>query len=183
MTNVSKKQLLANKLNAKKSTGPKKKLGKDKVSMNAMKLGIYAEHHVMVGEDTEQYKAYVDFMLKTFEVFDAISGLMVQQITSLGWRLQRIPQIECGVFGIEMSEHNKSYTSPNFIKIKHKEFHQTIKKDLDRRSELMAAAYVKDCNGGDRMMKLNTMEGRLLSRQSNLINQYLKYKKSKGKET
>ena len=36
--------------------------------------------------------------------------------------------------------------------------------------------------GGDRMMKLNTMEGRLLSRQSNLINQYLKYKKSKGKE-
>ena len=44
-------------------------------------------------------------------------------------------------------------------------------------------AYVKDCSGGDRMMKLNTMEGRLLSRQSNLINQYLKYKKSKGKET
>jgi len=182
MTNVSKKQFLANKKNAKKSTGPKTKLGKEKVSINAMKLGIYAEHHVMVGEDTEQYKAYVDFMLKTFEVFDAISGLMVQQITSLGWRLQRIPQIECGVFGIEMSEHNKSYTNPNFIKIKHKEFHQTIKKDLDRRSELMAVAYVKDCNGGDRMMKLNTMEGRLLSRQSNLINQYLKYKKSKGKE-
>ncbi|MDA7460060.1 hypothetical protein N8886_00785 [Candidatus Pelagibacter ubique] len=179
---TSSKQILANKKNARRSTGPKTKLGKEKVSINAMKLGIYAEHHVMVGEDTEQYKAYVDFMLKTFEVFDAISGLMVQQITSLGWRLQRIPQIECGVFGIEMSEHNRSYTSPNFIKIKHKEFHQTIKKDLDRRSELMAVAYVKDCNGGDRMMKLNTMEGRLLSRQSNLINQYLKYKKSKGKE-
>ena len=68
MTNVSKKQFLANKKNAKKSTGPKTKLGKEKVSINAMKLGIYAEHHVMVGEDTEQYKAYVDFMLKTFEV-------------------------------------------------------------------------------------------------------------------
>ena len=35
--------------------------------MNAIKLGIYAEHHVMVGEDVEQYKAYVDFMLKTYE--------------------------------------------------------------------------------------------------------------------
>jgi hypothetical protein len=87
------------------------------------------------------------------------------------------------VFGIEMSEYHRSYNSPSFVKIKHKEFHQTIKKDLDRRSELMGAAYVKDCSGGDRMMKLNTMEGRLLSRQSNLINQYLKYKKSKGKET
>ena len=53
-----------------------------------------------------------------------------------------------GLYGIEMSEHSRSYTSPNFIKIKHKEFHQTIKKNLDRRSELMAVAYVKDCNGG-----------------------------------
>ena len=65
---VSAKQILANKNNARRSTGPKTKLGKDKVSMNAIKLGIYAEHHVMVGEDTEQYKDYVDFMLKTFEV-------------------------------------------------------------------------------------------------------------------
>ena len=65
---------------------------------------------------------------------------------------------------------------------KHKEFHQTIKKDLDRRSELMGAAYRKDFNAGDRLMKLNTMEGRLLSRQSSLINQYLKYKKTKTKE-
>ena len=65
---VSAKQILANKNNARRSTGPKTKLGKEKVSMNAIKLGIYAEHHVMVGEDTEQYKAYVDFMLKTFEV-------------------------------------------------------------------------------------------------------------------
>ena len=140
---TSSKQILANKKNARRSTGPKTKLGKEKVSINAMKLGIYAEHHVMVGEDTEQYKGYVDLMLKTFEVFDAISGSIVQQIISIGWRLQRIPQIECGVFGIEMSEHSRSYTSPNFIKIKHKEFHQTIKKNLDRRSELMAVAMLK----------------------------------------
>ena len=179
---ASSKQNLANKNNARKSTGPKTKLGKEKVSMNAVKLGIYAEHHVMVGEDIEQYKAYVDFMIKTYDIFDAISGLMVQQIISLGWRLQRIPKIESGVFGIEMSEYNKNINSPTFIKIKHKEFHQTIKKDLDKRTELMGAAYVKDCGGGDRMMKLNTMEGRLLSRQYTLVNQYLKYKKSKKKE-
>ena len=45
------KQILANKKNARRSTGPKTILGKEKVSMNEMKLGIYAEHHVMVGED------------------------------------------------------------------------------------------------------------------------------------
>jgi len=46
----------------------------------------------------------------------------------------------------------------------------------------MAAAYVKDCMAGDRLMKLNIMEGRLLSRQYTLIDQYLHYKQSKGKE-
>ena len=61
---ASAKQTLANKNNARRSTGPKTKLGKEKVSMNAIKLGIYAEHHVMVGEDTEQYKAYVILCLK-----------------------------------------------------------------------------------------------------------------------
>ena len=53
---------------------------------------------------------------------------------------------------------------------------------MDKTSELLAAAFVKDCSGGDRLMKLNTMEGRLLSRLTTLINQYLHYKNSKGKE-
>ena len=46
---------------------------------------------------------------------------------------------------------------------------------MDKTSELLAAAFVKDCSGGDRLMKLNTMEGRLLSRLTTLINQYLHY--------
>ena len=91
------KQIIANKKNARRSTGPKTILGKEKVSINALKLGIYAEHHVLVGEDIEQHKDYIDFMLKTFEAFYSISGTLVQQIISIGWRLQRIPQIECGV--------------------------------------------------------------------------------------
>ena len=42
------KQILANKKNARRSTGPKTILGKEKVSINALKLGIYAEHQHMV---------------------------------------------------------------------------------------------------------------------------------------
>ncbi len=67
-------------------------------------------------------------MFKTFEVFDAISGLIIQQIISIGWWLRRIPQIECGVFGIEMSEYHRSYNSPSFVKIKHKEFVSNFEK-------------------------------------------------------
>jgi len=61
-------------------------------------------------------------MLKTFEIFDAISGSIVQQIISIGWRLQRIPQIECGVFGIEMSEHSRVIPILNLLRLNIKNF-------------------------------------------------------------
>ena len=57
---------------------------------------------------------------------------MVQQIISLGWRLQRIPKIESGVFGIEMSEYNKNINSPTFIKLSIKNFIKLLKKILIR---------------------------------------------------
>ena len=72
---ASAKQTLANKNNARRSTGPKTKLGKEKVSMNAMKLGIYAEHHVMVGEDTEQHKNSLILCLKPLRFLMQSVGL------------------------------------------------------------------------------------------------------------
>jgi len=72
---ASAKQILANKKNARRSTGPKTKLGKEKVSMNAMKLGIYAEHHVMVGEDTEHIKTTLILCLKPLRFLMQSVGL------------------------------------------------------------------------------------------------------------
>ena len=179
---ASLKQITANRKNSKKSTGPVTNIGKAKVSLNAIKHGLYAEHHIAVGEDMVHFKNYVDMMLETYVIFDAISALMVKKIIEIGWRLNRFSIIETGILNIEMHGYDRDISKPLIASIKHKSFSKTIKNKMDKTSELMAAAFVKDCNGGDRMMKLNTMEGRLLSRQSNLINQYLKYKKSKGKE-
>lgn len=43
---ASLKQIRANRKNCKKSTGPITDSGKAKVSINAFKHGLYAEHHV-----------------------------------------------------------------------------------------------------------------------------------------
>jgi len=179
---ASLKQIRANRKNCKKSTGPVTDSGKAKVSINAFKHGLYAEHHIAVGEDTAHFKAYVDMMLEDFKVFDVVSGLMVKKIIEYSWRLDRFSVIETGILNVEMHGYDKDMSKPFMGKIRDKSFGSNVKKQIDKRSELMASAFVKDCNGGDRLMKLSTMEGRVLSRLNNLIQQYLRYKKSKGKE-
>ncbi len=50
---VSNNKIRANRRNAKKSTGPRTFLGKEKVSGNALTHGLTAEKHVIIGESIE----------------------------------------------------------------------------------------------------------------------------------
>jgi hypothetical protein len=123
-------------------------MGKAKVSLNAVKHGLYAEHHIAVGEDIIHFKNYVDMMLETYEIFDAISALMVKKIIEIGWRLNRFSIIETGILNMEMHGYDRDINKPIISSIKHKSFTTTIKNKMDKTSELMAAAFVKDCSGG-----------------------------------
>ena len=49
-------QILANRLNSQKSTGPQTAEGKDVVSQNAVKHGLFAES-VIKGENPADYEA------------------------------------------------------------------------------------------------------------------------------
>ena len=135
-----------------------------------------------MGEDIIHFKSYVDMMFETYEIFDVISALMVKKIIEIGWRLNRFSFTETGILNMEMHGYDRDINKPLIASIKHKSFSKTIKNKMDKTPELMAVAFVKDCSGGDRLMKLNTMEERLLSRLTTLTNQYLHYKNSKGKE-
>lgn len=53
---ASLKQISTNRKNTKKSTGPITDIGKAKVSINAIKHGLYSEHHIAVGEDIIYFK-------------------------------------------------------------------------------------------------------------------------------
>ncbi|MHC4205903.1 MAG: hypothetical protein ACYSTT_14735, partial [Planctomycetota bacterium] len=55
-------QILANRLNACKSTGPKTDKGKASVSKNAVKHGLFAES-VIKGENEADYEAFHDNLL------------------------------------------------------------------------------------------------------------------------
>ena len=50
-------QILANRLNSKKSTVPQKAEGKATVSQNAVKHGLFAAEAVITGENPADYEA------------------------------------------------------------------------------------------------------------------------------
>jgi len=56
-------QVLANRLNAQKSTGPHTAEGKAAVAQNAVKHGLLAREVVIKGEDPGEFEFYRDQML------------------------------------------------------------------------------------------------------------------------
>ena len=54
---MSRKQLEANRANAKRSTGPKSDAGKTRSRMNALKHGFSSQEIVLEGEDADQFDA------------------------------------------------------------------------------------------------------------------------------
>ena len=53
-------QILANRNNSQKSTGPQTAEGKAVVSQNAVKHGLFAAEAVITGENPADYEAYHD---------------------------------------------------------------------------------------------------------------------------
>ena len=91
------KQIAANRLNAKNSTGPRTEAGKRRSRRNAIRHGLTAETTIGGLEDPADYKAlqraiYNDYRPRTnFEIE------LVARLVSLLWRLRRATAIESGL--------------------------------------------------------------------------------------
>ena len=94
------KQIAANRLNAKNSTGPRTDAGKRRSRRNAIRHGLTAETTIGVLEDPAAYKAlqraiYSDYRPRTnFELE------LVARLVSLLWRLRRAVAIESGLLNM-----------------------------------------------------------------------------------
>ena len=179
---ISLKKVLANRANAKKSTGPVTFKGKAKVAGNAITHGLSAEKHVIVGESLEEFKIFKDSMFQIYEPDGAYEEEIFIKIVDLKWRLRRVSSIETGIFGNEILEFdadsNKAKSSGKILSSDFTEEHQvTVKKN----QSLIGVAFTRDSNAGSSLLKLNTMEGRLISRCQIFEDQYWKIKKKNKK--
>ena len=95
---ASRKQIAANRLNAKLSTGPRTDEGKARSRMNSVRHGLLAER-VMVVEDGE-LQDFIELHEHLLEELDPVGRLeegLVDRIASLMWRLDRAAHIERGL--------------------------------------------------------------------------------------
>ena len=98
---ISEKKLLANRMNAKKSTGPKTVNGKNKSSMNSLKHGLNARKFMLKDENVEEFEEYKKGMLKTLNPENFLLYDIALQIVFCGWNFRRYQFLQSTILNIK----------------------------------------------------------------------------------
>ena len=91
---TTKRQIAANRRNARKSTGPRSVEGKERSSRNAVKHGLTSRRAVLADEDPAQFLEYRIEVHADLRPMGALETTLANRITAQMWRLARIPAIE-----------------------------------------------------------------------------------------
>jgi hypothetical protein len=162
---VSDRKIRANRVNAKKSTGPVTFEGKRKVSGNAITHALTAERLVIIGENLEEFDTFKESMLRIYEPVGAYEEEIFIKIVEIKWKLRRVSSIETGIFGSEILEYDADdQKAKSSDKILGKSYTKDHQNSVNKNQSLIGIAFSRDSNAGSALLKLNTIEGRLISR-------------------
>jgi hypothetical protein len=105
---TSLKQIEANRVNARKSTGPITDEGKQRSRRNAVRHGLMADTVIGALEDAEDYKAFEDSITADYDAQSAVERELVRRLAGLLWRLRRATTMETGLFEIQ-ADHLRAF--------------------------------------------------------------------------
>ena len=109
----SRKQIVANRLNAQQSTGPQTEQGKAIVSRNALKHGMLAESMLVPGEKACDLKALGEALVAALEPEDGLEQLLAEDMLTAAWRLRRAGRFEARILKhMETRARRNSATFP-----------------------------------------------------------------------
>jgi len=91
---ISEAQLAANRANAQHSHGPTSEAGKAKVSQNAVKTGLTGRTVIVPFGEADAYQSLILDFQKQFQPVGPQETALVQSLTDIVWRLDRIPGLE-----------------------------------------------------------------------------------------
>jgi hypothetical protein len=87
-------QIIANRRNALKSTGPRTPQGKAIVSQNALKHGFSTRQAVICSEKQADFDLYRDQLLEELNPQSPMESILAERIVTLSWRLKRAENIQ-----------------------------------------------------------------------------------------
>jgi hypothetical protein len=123
-------QILANRRNAQKSTGPRTREGKEAVSQNAIKHGLTAGQDVISSESQGDFELYRDEMLAELAPVGPMESMLAERIVSLSWRLKRAGRIQ----NQTIDALNADRTSSPLAKLTKSLFFKGLDRSQDRAS-------------------------------------------------
>ncbi len=110
---VSKKQLRANRQNAKKSTGPKSVEGKQIVRHNSVTYGLYTQDTIInspnLKENKEEYDQLLNSLLDEFQPQTGFQLHLVHKIANSLWRSRRAIRAETAEITNQVDDVDDEY--------------------------------------------------------------------------
>ncbi len=98
---TSDRQIAANRLNARKSTGPNTIEGKSRSRRNAFKHGLTARTVVEVFENADEFRVFATQLASTYKATSPFHQELIHRLTTLLWRLRRAHAVETGLLNIQ----------------------------------------------------------------------------------
>lgn len=95
------KQVNANRRNSQLATGPRTPEGKAAVRLNAIKHGLLSNQSLLPNEDSSLLAEVGERLREQLQPVGPLEELLVDRIVSAAWRLQRLAQVEVGIFEME----------------------------------------------------------------------------------
>ena len=94
-------QIHANQKNAKKSTGPVSIKGKNKVSTNAVKHGVFSSKLILKDEDPAKYQLLLEQLQDELKPVGILEHSLVERMALSLWRQQRLVRAETAYIELE----------------------------------------------------------------------------------
>ncbi len=92
---VTEAQIIANRRNAQKSTGPRTSEGKTSVSKNALKHGLIARRHTVINSENQaEFELHRRQILDELQPERPMESILADRVVTLSWRLKRICRIQ-----------------------------------------------------------------------------------------
>jgi len=107
---ISVRKLIANRRNAKKSTGPRTTQGRAHSSRNGLKHGLFARPRMefaLLGEDASQYEELKTALFAEYKPLGVLEELEVEQILECWWGLRRAKRYETALARIAVRDFGR----------------------------------------------------------------------------
>jgi hypothetical protein len=164
----TKTQILANRRNAQKSTGPRTSEGKTVVSQNAVTHGLYARKTVISSENQEDFDLFRDSMLAELAPNSPMLTMLAERIISHSWRLKRLADIQNQTIDALNKKHNTLSSIDKYL---------LSRKRLDIDPNLaLGRMAIKDFSGSRVLDRLLMYERRLEHSLHRTILEYQKFR-------